>query len=81
MSALVIAPVALPWPLFLVASLFTLIALVAVAKESGKRIAAALLIAAVLATPAILRAEDDVVIPNPCILMPWLIECWCPICV
>lgn len=70
MTALIIAPVSLPWPLFLVACLFTLTALLFVAKDGNRRLIGALLLACILAAPAILRAEeesgDDFIIRNKC---------------
>jgi hypothetical protein len=56
--AFVIAPVSFPWSLFLlVASLFTVFALVVIVLEGHrKQLAAALLIACVLATPAVVGA-------------------------
>jgi hypothetical protein len=82
MVALVMMPVSLSWPLFVVASFFTLFALFMVAKDGGaKRLVGALLVAVIIATPAILRAEEVIIGGGGiCDRMPWLFECWCPIC-
>lgn len=78
--AIVMLTSSLSGPVFLIACLFTLIGIVAVLKEgSGRRLAAALLLALVLASPAVLHA--GVIITGRCELFPWLIECWCPWCV
>ena len=71
--ALVILPVALSWPVFLLALVFTAAGLVAVLHDGGRRIVGlcvALGCAGVLV--AIPRAICDV--------YPWLIECWCRWC-
>ena len=81
MTAVVILPVSLPLPLFLMASVFTAIALYLVASEGPRRrLVVALLVACVLSAPAVLHAEDVVISGDVCKAMPWLIECWCPIC-
>lgn len=78
MTAVMLMPLTMPWPVSVVLSLITLLAVVLVARETGKRLMGALLIACVLAAPAILHAEEVIIGPVVCQLMPWLFECWFP---
>ena len=72
--ALVIAPVSLPWPLFVVALSFTLAAMALMVKEHGRRLGGGLATAFLLATFAIVISDEI------CRVFPFLIECWCPWC-
>jgi hypothetical protein len=81
--ALMLAPVSLPWPLFLVACLFTLASLYVVAKDGNRRLMGALLLACILAAPAIVKAEDhEVILSNRCPQLTvwdpeyWLLGCY-----
>lgn len=60
--AVVLMPVALPFPVFVVACLFTLAAVLVVASEKTRRILGALLLAVILAAvvvPGVLHANEE----------------------
>lgn len=88
MAFVMLAP-SMSWPLTLACLFAFAIAIVVLAKETGaRRMVAALLVslclavasAKVSASPA--PATTQVVISGEvCKAYPWLIECWCPICI
>lgn len=68
--ALVMAPVALSWPLFVVALSFTLAAVALMLRENGRRLAGGVATAFLMATFLIVITDEI------CQVFPFLWECW-----
>lgn len=64
----------LPWPVLMASVFATLLALVGVLTEPGKRYAPALMVACVLAGVMVVISDEV------CQAFPWILECWCRIC-
>ena len=47
-------------------------------RRDRRTIAAALVLAVLVLGIPVFADEPGIVIANPCVLMPWLIECWFP---